>query len=88
MLGDNTFHGVGLGTSLRTHTEIDGAVVFAYHVSNPSAYGVIEDRRAFKIGCIEEFAWRNGWIDDTRLVDLAGPLVKSGYGEHLKELVS
>lgn len=182
VLGDNIFHGVGLGTSLSKHTEIDGAVVFAYHVAEPSAYGVvefdeemkaisieekpanpksnyavpglyfydndvvrisktikpsargeieissvneeylnagklnvqmldrgtawldtgtfesmmqaaeyvrvIEDRQGFKIGCIEEVAWRNGWIDDAQLAELAAPLVKSGYGKYLSSLFS
>jgi len=177
VLGDNIFHGAGLGTNLRKHTDIEGAVVFAYHVSNPRAYGVvefddemkaisieekpthpksnyavpglyfydndvvriaktiepsargeleissvneaylhegslhvqtldrgtawldtgtfesmmqaseyvrvIEDRQGFKIGCIEEIAWRNGWISNEQLADLAAPLVKSGYGEYL-----
>jgi glucose-1-phosphate thymidylyltransferase len=177
VLGDNIFHGTGLGTNLRKHTEISGAVVFAYHVAEPSAYGVvefdaemraisieekpaqpksnyavpglyfydndvvriaktiapsargeleissvneaylesgnlhvqtldrgtawldtgtfesmmqaseyvrvIEDRQGFKIGCIEEIAWRNGWIGRDQLVELATPLVKSGYGEYL-----
>ena len=41
---------------------------------------VIEERQGFKIGCIEEIAWRAGWIDDARLAALASPLVKSGYG--------
>lgn len=180
VLGDNIFHGVGLGTNLRKHTEIEGAVVFAYHVSNPKAYGVvefdddmkaisieekpvepksnyavpglyfydndvvriaktikpsargeleisslneaylnagalsvqtldrgtawldtgtfesmmqaseyvrvIEDRQGFKVGCIEEIAWRNGWIDDAQLAELARPLLKSGYGEYLDRL--
>ena len=180
VLGDNIFHGTGLGTSLAQHTEIDGAVVFAYHVAEPSAYGVvefdenmravsieekpqqpksnyavpglyfydnevvriaksiepsargeleissvneayldagqlsvqvlergtawldtgtfesmmqaseyvrvIEDRQGFKIGCIEEIAWRNGWIDDAQLAELAAPLVKSGYGQYLTRL--
>lgn len=177
VLGDNIFHGAGLGTNLRNHTDVDGAVVFAYHVSNPTAYGVvefdgdmravsieekpanpksnyavpglyfydndvvriaktispsdrgeleissvneeylkanrlrvqildrgtawldtgtfesmmqaseyvrvIEDRQGFKIGCIEEIAWRNKWIDDAQLETLAAPLIKSGYGEYL-----
>lgn len=181
VLGDNIFHGVGLGSNLRNHTEVEGAVVFAYHVSNPTAYGVvefdesmkaisieekpaqpksnyavpglyfydnrvvqisktitpsdrgeleissvneqylndgqlhvqtldrgtawldtgtfesmmqaseyvrvIEDRQGFKIGCIEEVAWRNGWIDDEKLASLAAPLVKSGYGKYLATLV-
>ncbi|MGK0715094.1 glucose-1-phosphate thymidylyltransferase RfbA [Leucobacter sp. W1153] len=180
VLGDNIFHGVGLGTSLRKNNEVDGALVFAYHVAEPQAYGVvefdenmravsieekpqhpksnyavpglyfydndvvriaktiqpsargeleissvneeylnagklsvevldrgtawldtgtfesmmqaseyvrvIEDRQGFKIGCIEEIAWRNGWIDDQQLTDLAVPLVKSGYGKYLTNL--
>lgn len=181
VLGDNIFHGVGLGSNLRKHTEVDGAVVFAYHVANPKAYGVvefdenmraisieekpsqpksnyavpglyfydndvvriaktiqpsargeleissvneeylntgklnvqtldrgtawldtgtfesmmqaseyvrvIEDRQGFKVGCIEEIAWRNGWIDDDQLAELAAPLVKSGYGAYLTSLL-
>ncbi|PPF30945.1 glucose-1-phosphate thymidylyltransferase, partial [Rathayibacter sp. AY1A2] len=47
---------------------------------------VIEQRQGFKIGCIEEIAWRNSWIDDTRLAELAAPLVKSGYGAYLQQL--
>jgi glucose-1-phosphate thymidylyltransferase len=41
-LGDNIFHGPGLGTNLRRFGSIDGGAVFAYWVANPSAYGVIE----------------------------------------------
>ena len=48
---------------------------------------VIEDRQGFKIGCIEEIAWRAGWIDDARLQALAEPLVKSGYGAYLRSLL-
>jgi len=181
VLGDNIFHGAGLGASLRGNGDIDGARIFAYHVSNPGAYGVvefdkhfaalsieekpvapksnyavpglyfydnsvvaiaksiepsargeleistvnerylaagklhvqvldrgtawldtgtfesmmqaseyvrvIEDRQGFKIGCIEEIAWRAGWIDDSQLAVLAAPLCKSGYGLYLKQLV-
>ncbi len=181
VLGDNIFHGSGLGSSLRTHNDIDGALIFAYQVSDPTAYGVvefdddfkalsieekpvkpkskyavpglyfydndvveiaktitpsargeleistvnerylyaerlqvqvldrgtawldtgtfesmmqaseyvrvIEDRQGFKVGCIEEIAWRAGWIDDARLKELAAPLVKSGYGTYLNALL-
>jgi glucose-1-phosphate thymidylyltransferase len=181
VLGDNIFHGAGLGTALRAHDDIDGGVIFAYHVSNPTAYGVvefdadmaavsieekprepksnfavpglyfydnsvveiaktiepsargeleistvnerylasgklqvrvldrgtawldtgtfesmmqaseyvrvIEDRQGYKIGCIEEIAWRAGWIDDAQLAALAAPLVKSGYGTYLTGLL-
>lgn len=38
VLGDNIFHGAGLGSNLRSHTDVDGALIFAYHVSNPRAY--------------------------------------------------
>jgi glucose-1-phosphate thymidylyltransferase len=48
---------------------------------------VIEDRQGFKIGCIEEVAWRAGWISDDQLIELAKPLVKSGYGRYLLGLV-
>lgn len=181
VLGDNIFHGQGLGRALRDHTAVDGALIFAYHVSDPGAYGVvefddgyralsieekptvpksnfavpglyfydndvveiaksitpsargeleistvnqvyldrerlsvqvldrgtawldtgtfesmmqaseyvrvIEDRQGFKIGCIEEIAWRAGWIDDEQLRRLAEPLRKSGYGRYLQNLL-
>jgi glucose-1-phosphate thymidylyltransferase len=48
---------------------------------------VIEDRQGHKIGCIEEIAWRNGWIDDAALAALAAPLAKSGYGVYLQNLL-
>lgn len=182
VLGDNIFHGAGLGTALAQNTDVDGAIIFAYHVANPEAYGVvefdgnnkaisieekpahprssfavpglyfydnqvveiaktitpsargeleissindfylqqdklnvqvldrgtawldtgtfesmmqaseyvrvIEDRQGFKIGCIEEIAWRNNWISSQQLSELAEPLVKSGYGQYLKKLLS
>ncbi|WP_158862739.1 glucose-1-phosphate thymidylyltransferase RfbA [Leifsonia sp. AG29] len=181
VLGDNIFHGAGLGSSLRNHNDLSGALIFAYHVSNPRSYGVvefddefralsieekptapksnyavpglyfydndvvgiaktitpsargeleistvnerylqagklqvqvldrgtawldtgtfesmmlaseyvrvIEERQGFKIGCIEEIAWRAGWIDEAQLRELAEPLVKSGYGRYLIDLV-
>ena len=181
VLGDNIFHGVGLGSSLRDNSDIDGARIFAYQVSNPRSYGVVEfdsdlkaisieekpenpksnyavpglyfydnnviaiaksitpsargeleistvneryleqgklsvqvldrgtawldtgtfesmvqatefvkvveDRQGFKIGCIEEVAWRAGWIDDAQLDALATSLAKSGYGAYLRRLL-
>ncbi|BDU11254.1 glucose-1-phosphate thymidylyltransferase [Aurantimicrobium sp. INA4] len=180
VLGDNIFHGAGLGTSLSDNTDVDGGLIFAYHVSDPTSYGVvefdselravsieekpknpksnyavpglyfydndvigiahsikpsargeleissinahylemnklsvqvldrgtawldtgtfesmmqaseyvrvIEDRQGFKIGCIEEIAWRNGWITTSQLEELAAPLIKSGYGQYLQQL--
>ncbi len=49
---------------------------------------VIEERQGLKIGCIEEIAWRNKWIDDEALNNVADELVKSGYGKYLKDLLT
>jgi glucose-1-phosphate thymidylyltransferase len=180
VLGDNIFYGAGLGTALRTNIDVSGGHVFAYHVSNPRAYGVVEfdaagkvlsieekpttpksnfavpglyfydnevisiaasikpssrgeleitsindtylrrgrlrvtvlergtawldtgtfdsmmdaaqfvqvveARQGHKIGCIEEIAWRQHWIDDDELDALITPLEKSGYGAYLRSL--
>lgn len=48
---------------------------------------VIERRTGIKIGCIEEIAWREGFIDDQQLAALAEPLKKSGYGKYLQTLL-
>jgi glucose-1-phosphate thymidylyltransferase len=48
---------------------------------------VIEERQGRKIGCIEEAAWRMGCINDEKLLEIAEPLRKSGYGEYLVNLV-
>ena len=48
---------------------------------------VIEDRQGRKIGCIEEAAYRMGYINDQKLLEIAEPLVKSGYGDYLINLV-
>lgn len=181
VLGDNIFEGATLNESLRAAGEIEGGLVFAYQVANPTAYGVvefddqmravsieekptvpkssyavpglyfydnsvvevaktitpsprgeleissvnehylnagalkvvplergtvwldtgtidamieaseyvrvIESRQGLKIGCIEEIAWRAGWIDDDALLRLAEPLTKSGYGTYLQGLL-
>jgi glucose-1-phosphate thymidylyltransferase len=182
VLGDNIFHGPGLGRKLRALHNIDGGHVFAYRVANPSQYGVVEfdsdgqaisleekpieprsnyavpglyfygrdivevaksirpsargeleitavnqhylyegrlsvsvlergtawldtgtfrslhdaseyvrvmeDRQGLKLACLEEIAWRNGWIDHGQLLALAEPLLKSGYGEYLAGLIA
>jgi glucose-1-phosphate thymidylyltransferase len=180
-LGDNIFHGSGLGTDLEHRTDVAGGNVFAYRVADPSAYGVVdfdaagrvlsieekpanprsdfavpglyfydndvvdiarhvpvsargeleitavneeylrrgaltvtvlergtvwldtgtveslmaaseyvrvvEARQGYKIGCIEEAAWRRGWIGDDDLLGLAAGLGSSGYGAYLSRLV-
>jgi glucose-1-phosphate thymidylyltransferase len=48
---------------------------------------IVEARQGFKIGCIEEIAWRRGYIDDAQLLKLAEPIAKSGYGEYLKAII-
>jgi glucose-1-phosphate thymidylyltransferase len=48
---------------------------------------IVEARQGFKIGCIEEIAWRQKYITDDQLLALAEPIAKSGYGEYLKALV-
>ncbi|MGY1604118.1 glucose-1-phosphate thymidylyltransferase RfbA [Geodermatophilus sp. SYSU D00815] len=49
---------------------------------------VVEDRQGWKVGCIEEIAWRRGYIDDAQLEALAKPLQKSGYGDYLMGLLA
>jgi glucose-1-phosphate thymidylyltransferase len=48
---------------------------------------VIEERQGLKIGCIEEIAWRKGFITNAQLEEIAKPLVKSGYGQYLLNLL-
>jgi glucose-1-phosphate thymidylyltransferase len=179
VLGDNIFYGNAFGKILRENTDIDGGLVYAYHVTDPHRYGVvefdtenkaisieekpkepksnyavpglyfydnsvveiaknlkpsargeyeitdvnkvyleqgklkvqkmdrgtawldtgtfaslmqagqyvqvIEERQGLKIGCIEEIAWRMGFIDDEQLRAAAVPLINSGYGKYLLE---
>lgn len=177
VLGDNIFYGTGLGTALRNLTDVEGGHIFAYHVSDPQAYGVVEfaadgtvlsieekpedprsdyavpglyfydnsvleiartlrpsargeleitavndaylqrgaltvtvlprgtawldtgtfeglmdasqfvhvveARQGHKVGCVEEIAWRAGWIDDDAFRALGDDLEKSGYGAYI-----
>lgn len=49
---------------------------------------VIEERQDLKVGCIEEIAWQQGFIDDAQMEILAKPLLKSGYGQYLMDLIA
>lgn len=181
VLGDNIFYGSGLGDLLEKNNNPDGGVIYAYHVSDPERYGVvefdsalnavsieekptqpksnyavpglyfydndvieiaenlapsprgeyeitdvnkeylkrgklkvgildrgtawldtgtfdslmqasqfvqvIEQRQGLKVGCIEEVAYRKGFISAQQLKDIAQPLLKSGYGEYLLDIL-
>jgi glucose-1-phosphate thymidylyltransferase len=182
ILGDNIFYGAGLGRLLQQHQNPEGGVVFAYHVSDPERYGVvefdkegcavsieekpanpksnyavpglyfydnsvvkiaqslkpsargeyeitdvnkkyledgklkvgvldrgtawldtgtfpslmqagqfvqvIEERQGLSIGCIEEVAYRMNFINKQQLLELAKPLLKSGYGDYLNKIAN
>lgn len=88
ILGDNIFYGTGLGTALRT-TEVVGGHIFAYHVSNPSAYGVVEFSDDGTVISIEEkpahpkssYAVPGLYFYDADVVDIARSLRPSARGE-------
>jgi glucose-1-phosphate thymidylyltransferase len=48
---------------------------------------VIEQRQGIKVACIEEIAWRKGFISKAQLIELAKPLLKSGYGTYIMDLI-
>jgi len=89
ILGDNIFHGSGLGTQLRSLTDPNGGIVFAYQVANPSEYGVIEFDDAGKVVSIEEkplvpksnFAIPGLYFFDQDVVDIAKAVIPSARGE-------
>lgn len=89
-LGDNIFYGPRMGYQLRRHTDPNGAAVFAYHVSNPRAYGVVEFDASFKAISIEEkpekpksnYAIPGLYFYDNNVVEIARGLKPSARGEY------
>ncbi|HEX2628403.1 MAG TPA: glucose-1-phosphate thymidylyltransferase RfbA [Chitinophagaceae bacterium] len=90
VLGDNIFYGTGLGTQLKTLDNVDGGYVFAYQVSDPERYGVVEFDDSMKAISIEEkpaqpksnFAVPGLYFYDNEVVKIARELKPSARGEY------
>jgi glucose-1-phosphate thymidylyltransferase len=90
VLGDNIFYGKGMGKILREHNEIEGGMVFAYHVHDPERYGVVEFDNNGKAISIEEkpqvpksnFAVPGLYFYDNNVVEIARNLQPSARGEY------
>lgn len=90
ILGDNIFYGVGLGGALKTINNPDGGVVFAYHVSDPERYGVVEFDDNNNVLSIEEkpkepksnYAVPGLYFYDNKVVQIAKNLKPSPRGEY------
>jgi glucose-1-phosphate thymidylyltransferase len=90
ILGDNIFHGTGLGRQLQTLTSVEGGYVFAYQVSDPERYGVVEFDENMKAITIEEkpakprsnYAVPGLYFYDNEVVSIAKNLEPSSRGEY------
>jgi glucose-1-phosphate thymidylyltransferase len=89
VLGDNIFHGTALGSSLRGNLELDGGLIFAYHVSNPTSYGVVEFDDDMTAVSIEEkparpkssYAVPGLYFYDNEVIAIAKSIAPSARGE-------
>jgi glucose-1-phosphate thymidylyltransferase len=90
VLGDNIFYGQGMGSMLRQHNQIDGGLVFAYHVNDPERYGVVEFDAQGKAISIEEkptqpksnYAVPGLYFYDNTVIEIAKNLSPSKRGEY------
>jgi glucose-1-phosphate thymidylyltransferase len=90
VLGDNIFYGPGFGRKLSRFTDIDGAAVFAYQVSDPTAYGVVEFDESGKALSLEEkpakprskYAIPGIYFYDNEVIEIAKNLKPSARGEY------
>ncbi|MFW0110882.1 glucose-1-phosphate thymidylyltransferase RfbA [Rothia sp. P4278] len=89
VLGDNIFYGPGLGNQLRKYNDVDGAAVFGYRVSDPTAYGVVEFDDNFRAISIEEkpeipksdYAIPGLYFYDNKVIEYAKAIKPSPRGE-------
>jgi glucose-1-phosphate thymidylyltransferase len=89
ILGDNVFHGQGLGGQLQNLTDINGATIFAYRVSHPEEYGVVEFDSVGRVISLEEkpvepksnFAIPGLYFYDSQVVEIAKQVKPSSRGE-------
>ena len=90
ILGDNIFYGKGFGHILRENTDVEGGMVYAYHVADPERYGVVEFDKNHRVVSIEEkpthpksnYAVPGLYFYDNQVVDVVKHLKPSARGEY------